>query len=67
MKRYALFEGREDIISASTNGWGCMTGTYDTVHDAFVAVGDADWWHVIDLQTGETMRIGGIGMDGSSA
>ena len=53
MKRYALFAG-DTYYPAG--GWGDFEGSFDTpeqAKQAAEALGHGDWWHVIDLQTGE--------------
>lgn len=58
LKRFALFSG--DVFYPQ-GGWEDLAGTYDSVEEAS-AEGErriepqnslAEWWHVIDLQTGE--------------
>lgn len=51
-KRFVLFAGSTYYPSG---GWDDYAGSADTLQDA-LEVGekiDEDWWHVVDLETGE--------------
>ena len=62
MKRYALFAGN---FYYPCGGWGDFESAFDTIDDAKAAgsaelqirggaySNEQDWYHVVDLQTGE--------------
>lgn len=41
-------------------GWGDVVGYFDSVEDALAAMlsgrFDIDWWHVVDIRTGQVVR-----------
>jgi len=47
MKRYMLFAGDHYYPSGGMNDF---KGTFDTVLEAVMRIGDNDWWHVYDIQ-----------------
>lgn len=58
MKRYALFAGSSYYPSG---GWKDFVGSFDTAMEARVPgiVGYSesyDWYHIIDLRTGEEVK-----------
>jgi len=54
MKRYALFAG--DYYYPS-GGWNDFRGSFETVEAAVDAVAPHyDWYHVVDLTTGELVK-----------
>ncbi|WP_447776330.1 hypothetical protein [Variovorax boronicumulans] len=58
MKRFALFAGRD--YDHTGGGWRDFAGSFDDKHEAMEAGFESgmDWWHVIDLQTGEEVANG---------
>jgi hypothetical protein len=54
MKRFLLFYGP---IKDAAGGWDDFAGDHDTIEEATasaIAAGAlAEWWHVVDTQTGQ--------------
>lgn len=50
LKRYLLFAG---LSYYPKGGWGDFAGSFDTLTEALAIRRGADWWHVIDSQTGK--------------
>ena len=59
MKRFALFAGSNYYPDG---GFNDFRGSFDTSAEAVRAVADlkglVDWWHVIDLTTGQRVEWG---------
>jgi hypothetical protein len=52
IKRFVLFAGHNYYPNG---GWDDFQGSFDTLEDAesFNQTISSDWWHIIDLTTGE--------------
>lgn len=61
MNRYLLFYGYQYYPDG---GWNDFEGDYDTIEDAMDDIElakieeDADWYHIIDIETGVMMEYG---------
>lgn len=57
MKRFALFACDQYY---PCGGWDDFKGSFDSVHDALteLATTSCDWWHIIDLTSGEKIEEG---------
>ena len=55
MKRYVLFAGSDYYPSG---GWKDFRAMFDSVEEARQEVQhtDEDWWHIVDLTTGEEIE-----------
>ena len=60
LKRFLLFAGYDYY---PTGGWADFMSSHETVEDAVIAVAGMrspmDWWHVIDLESGDKAKSGG--------
>jgi hypothetical protein len=68
MKRYLLFYGP---ISDAAGGWDDFAGDHDTIEQAAAAARAAgalaEWWHVVDLHTGEYVASAPDGLEPADA
>lgn len=50
LKRYLLFAGQ---AWQAGGGWNDYQGSFETYQEACDAIGDCDWFHIVDIYTGE--------------
>lgn len=55
MNRFLLFAGDTYYPSG---GWNDLEGNFETLERAEAAAEelDPDWWHIVDLETGEKVK-----------
>lgn len=57
IKRYQVFSGYNYYPSG---GWEDHLGSADTMEEAFIEAANSrgDWWHIVDMETGDIVQSG---------